>query len=104
MTLTDLSAAIKVRADQLIALSGQLDLLSSSITGMPVMALQDDINTALSNLDAAIQAVADDITKFAADLAAALANNNTAAAQTALDGINSRVATLQGIVTANPAP
>jgi hypothetical protein len=68
------------------------------------MSLQDDINTALANMDTVIQSVADDLAKFAADLADAIANNNTAAAQAALDGINSRVTALQNVVTANPAP
>jgi chromosome segregation ATPase len=69
-----------------------------------IMSLQDDINTALANMDTVIQSVADDLAKFAADLADAIANNNTAAAQAALDGINSRVTALQNVVTANPAP
>jgi hypothetical protein len=69
-----------------------------------IMALKDDIDAAFANMDTAIQAVAADIAKYAADVAAAMANNDTAAAQAALDGITSRAATLQGIVTANPAP
>lgn len=78
------------------------DLSILKLQARKQMALLDDLNTAVGNLQASVKAAVTDITNAAADISAAVAANNPAAIQAAIDAINASASNLTAAVAANP--
>ena len=84
----------------------KLDAITAAVAAAAAQEKKDmaAVDDALAALNTAVQAVSDDLTKFAADLAAALAANDPAALQRGIDGINAAATALNAAVAANQAP
>ena len=63
------------------------------------MALIDDLNTAVADLQAEVTAIGTEMDTLMADLTAAVAANNPVAVQAAVDAINAQVAALKAAGT-----